>query len=377
MTQHAFLPPSGASAWKHCAQWSHMNQKFPSVDTEESEEGTAAHWACSELLEGRIHQENESAPNGFALTGEMLDSADIYFDTAEARIKHRFQAPHHMQIEQTLPIPQIGPDCFGTPDLWAYNVSNCRLEILDFKYGHGFVDEYFNPQGLLYMLGIINFLEVQKICINPELIMVSFTIVQPRCYYRGEPVRTHSYRVTEALPHVQALQLAAGNARQLNPVAATGAHCKHCPGRHACDALQQAAYSDMEFSSSRQPHDLSPGAASLELRMLESAYDRIGARIEGLSELVTAKLRAGERVPHHSLEASRGRREWNIPAEQVITIGQMLGKDLSKVKAITPNQAENKIDSSVINMYSQIIPGAQKLVKQNNEKASRVFGKGD
>lgn len=368
MPAHSFLPPSGAAAWSKCAQWPSMNAKFPQDDSPESMEGTAAHWVLSEMLAGRIHKENESAPNGIIVTGEMLDGAELACETI-------WQRPSLGQwhIEEQVSISSVHPDCFGTPDLWAFTVGNAHLEIIDYKYGHGFVDEYFNPQGLLYMLGILETVKAQVI--NPLLVTVSFTIVQPRCFYRGAPVRTHSYVVRDAADHLIKLQRAALEAYVPNPVARTNVECDHCPGRHACDALQEAAYSDAEFATDRQPHDLTPQAAALELRMLERALERLGARVDGLRELTAANIRAGARVSHYSLESGRGRQQWTTTPEQIITIGQLLGKDLSKPGVITPVQAKKiGVDESVISAYSSIIPGSLKLIPQNNDHARRVFG---
>jgi hypothetical protein len=368
--QHSFLPPSGAAAWSKCAQWPSMNKKFPQDDSSESLEGTAAHWVLSEMLAGRIHKEGSLAPNSIMVTGEMLDGAELVLDTLSAR---KMLGPG-LHIEETVSIP-IHPDCFGTPDVWAFNLGAAHLEIIDYKFGHGFVDEYFNPQGLLYMIGILEKLKVQ--IINPMLVTVSFTICQPRCFYRGAPVRTHNYTVQEAAEHLLKLRRAAEAAMSPFPLATTNPECDHCPGRHACDALQEAAYSDAEFASDRQPHDLTPQAAALELRMLSRSLERLGARVTGLQELTLANMRAGARVAHYRIEAGRGRRQWTTSPEQIITIGKMLGKDLSKPGVITPAQAEKIIDASVISAYSVNTPGAAKLVPEHNDAASRVFGRGN
>lgn len=346
-----------------------MNQKFPQADTEESLEGTAAHWVLAEMVSGRICKEGELSPNGVMVTGEMLDGAELAFDTVNQRVSIRERAQGALHIEETVNIP-IHPECFGTPDIWAYNIGAAHLEIIDYKYGHGFVDEYFNPQGLLYMAGIVE----QLNSINPLLITVSFTIVQPRCFYRGAPVRTHNYTVQEAAEHLLKLQRAAQAAMSPFPLATTNDECEHCPGRHACDPLQEGAYEAAQFASDRLPHDLSPEAASLELRMMQTRYKLLGARITGLEELTLGNLRAGKRVPHHRVEHGRGRRQWTASPEQIITIGRLLGKDLSKVTAITPSQAEKYIDASVISAYCVNTPGAAKLVPENNAQVARVFG---
>jgi len=88
MTQHAFLPPSGAAAWQHCALWPTMNQRYPQDDTPQTLEGDAAHWVSSEFLYGRrAIVEGSKAPNGEIVTGEMLDGAELYADTVFEHMK--------------------------------------------------------------------------------------------------------------------------------------------------------------------------------------------------------------------------------------------------------------------------------------------------
>ena len=369
--QHSFLPPSGASAWGLCAMWPLMNKTFPQDDSPESVEGTAAHWVNTEMMAFRLPAENSLAPNGVMVTGEMLDAGELWCEVAAARTAG--MAPLH--VEELVRIPQIHEECFGTPDLWAFNLGKNHLEILDFKFGHGFVDEFWNPQGLLYMLGILKSLE-DKLC-NPMTVTVSFTIVQPRCFYRGAPVRTHSYVVSEAADEIMRLKRAASAANDPRPLARTNIHCDHCPGRHACSALQESAYHDAEFTNDRLPHNLTPQAAALELRMLKRAQQRINARVDGLEELTLANLKRGERIAHFKLEAGKGKRVWNISTEQLATIGDLLGKKLTKIIPLTPKQAENYIDTSVITAYCSNIPGSVKLVPENNDQVRRVFGPSD
>jgi hypothetical protein len=361
---HSFLPPSGASAWSRCALWPTMNANHPQDDSPESIEGTAAHWVVTELLSGRTVTESATAPNGVIVSGEMLDGADLVCETVGRRLPVA-----QLHLEETLAIPAIHADCFGTPDIWAY--SDGHLEVIDYKFGHGFVDEYFNLQGLLYAIGILWKLGIYTTYTGT----ISFTVVQPRCYYRGEPVRTHTYTIAEAGEYIDAMRSAALMAHQQQPTAITGEQCEQCPGRHACSALQRSAYSAAEHADNRQPHTLTPQAAALELRMLERAYERLGARVDGLKELTLANIRAGAHIPYYRAEAGKGKAQWNVSDETIITVGKMLGKDLSKITAVTPNQAKKYIDESVIIGYSQHIPGSVKLIPENNSDARRVFGK--
>ena len=159
------------------------------------------------------------------------------------------------------------------------------------------------------------------------------------------------------------------------PTATTGAHCKHCPGRHACPALQQGAYSDAEFAVKSLPVDLSPAAAALELKILERSLDRLTARVEGLRESLLVLGRQGERLPYYRMEQGYGRPTWTLPAEQVIAMGELMGADLAKVGVVTPAQAKKLgVDESVIKAYSVTPLGSMKLVPDDTGDARRVFG---
>jgi hypothetical protein len=367
---HSFLPPSGAAAWSRCALWPLMNQRYPQDDTAESIEGTAAHWVATEMIAGRIHPEGSPTLNGVFVTGEMIDGAELIAEVVTARM-----GGLTLHIEEQIAAPRIHPDCFGTPDVWARTGSTNRIEIVDYKFGHGFVDEYFNPQGLIYLAGILD-REYNVDKIDPN-ISVSFTVVQPRCFNRGAPVRTHTFTVRETQPYMLAFVAAAEAAMQPQPTSTTNDECGHCPGRHACSVLQQSAYLAAEMSSDRVPFDLTPKAAGLELRMLERAQERLTARVDGLRELTLANLRRGDAVPYYGLEASKGRAQWTLPTEQLIAVGKLLGKDLAKPSVVTPAQAKKLgVDDAVILAYSENTLGTQKLVKRNNVTLRNVFGNG-
>ncbi len=372
---HSFLPPSGASAWSKCALWATMNQRYPQDESPAALEGTAAHWVAWEMLNAQsdveMPQEGSSTPNKLTVTGEMLDGGELLIETIQARLAV-CGAGSGPFIEQQISIPSLGENCFGTPDCWGWNPATKHIEIIDYKFGHRFVDEYFNPQGLLYLFGILS--KINPAWSFQEQISVSFTVVQPRCYYKGSPVRTHSFWLKDAGPYFQQFQIMAGAALASQPTATTNPHCCDCSGRHACPTLQQAAYSDAEFATDRQPYDLSPQAAALELKMLERASDRLQARVEGLRELTIANLKTGVSIPHYHLEPSSGRARWNLPNDQIISIGQLLGKDLSKTEVITPAQAKKLgVDESVIKAYSQN-NSSLKLIADNPADARRVFG---
>lgn len=372
---HAFLPPSSASSWTECALWPTMNQRYPREASAEAAEGTAAHWAAWEILAGRECKEGAAAPNGQIITEEMLDGADLLVEQIRLRMRGKMK----LNIEETITIP-FGEGNFGTPDVWGVTLEGIsHIEIIDYKFGHRFVDEWWNPQGLCYLAGIVEILcdewKIGPGALDQMGVTVSFTVVQPRCFYKGKPVRTHTFKLIEAREHFNKLANMAEAATVAAPVATTNTHCIDCPGRHACPALQLAAYSDAEVSNARSPVDLTPEAAALELRFLSRSLDRLEARVDGLKELVIANLRAGKGVPYYRLEPGYGRKSWIIPDGQVLAIGQLYGKDLSKTDVITPTQAKKiGIHESIIDANSFTPSTTLKLVAENPADARKVFG---
>lgn len=371
---HSILPPSGAAAWKLCGLWVAMNQAYPQPDTPESLEGNAAHWVFAEMLAGRPVLEGMQAPNGVVVTEEMIEGGELVVDTVRAKIP----AGTVLHVEEPVAIARIHAQCWGTPDIWAFVQQALTLEVIDYKFGHRFVDEYENDQGVAYTAGILDHL-ADVLGKGPGLldqaIKVNFTVVQPRCFYKGSPVRTWSVMASDLRAHINQLTNAAGVALAPNPPAVTNPECGDCPGRHACPALQQAAYYDAEFAVRSSPVELPPAAASLELRMMERALERLQARVEGMREAVATYIRQGHSVPFHRAEQGYGRQQWTMPVDQVLAMGSLMGVDLSKPGVKTPKQAQKSgVDEAVIKAYSVTPLGSIKLVPDNPADARRVFG---
>jgi hypothetical protein len=355
-----------------------MNARYPREASAEAAEGDAAHWCAWEILAGRECKEGAAAPNGQIITEEMLDGADLIIETVQKQMGIIRTPMAALRVEQKVAVP-FGTGNFGTPDLWAISAELRNIAIFDYKFGHRFVDEWWNPQGLCYLAGIVEILcsewKIGPGAFDQMGVTVSFTVIQPRCYYKGKPVRTHTFKLIEAREHFNRLANMAEAATVAAPVATTNTHCIDCPGRHACSALQLAAYSDAEVSNARSPVDLTPEAAALELRFLSRSLDRLEARVDGLRELAIANLRAGKPNPYFRLEPGFGRKAWIIPDGQVLAIGQLYGKDLSKTAVITPSQAKKAgVDEKIIDANSFIPSTTLKLVAENPADARKVFG---
>ena len=230
MSAHCFFPPSGAKAWRKCAAWSSMNQRYPQEDTEASKEGTAAHWVAWGVHAGQDMHEGMEAPNGMIVTAEMVGGAEMLI----AEI-NKLSNP---KIEQTVIISRVHANCFGTPDVWDFDPITKRLTVLDYKFGHRFVDEYENEQIISYVAGILEL--VEKDGVTEMDVTVNAIIVQPRCFYKGKPIRTWTFKASAIRGIVNNLNKAAQDALDADPLAVTNSECGDCPGRHACSVFQMA-----------------------------------------------------------------------------------------------------------------------------------------
>lgn len=372
---HAFLPPSGAKAWSKCSMWPTMNQLFPQDDSEDAREGNAAHWVAWQLIQnGWLPDVGFMTPENMPVTDEMQEGALFFVERLKPYMEHAAQ----FQIEQWQPIGWISEHCAGTPDLWFYDQTNGVLHVFDYKFGHRFVDEFENLQGVCYEIGILDKLANtfrKPVGLIDDLITCHFHVIQPRCFYKGEPHRTWVHKASD-LRSIGNMLIAAGERAISNPVATTNEECRDCPGRHACTALQQAAYSDAEFACASSPLELDITQASRELRMLQRALARLNARVDGLAESVKSQMLNGKQAPFHQIGFGRASRVWKLPNEEVLAIGQLFGKDFSKKSVLTPKQVIDlhTIDEAVISEYTERKSGVARLEPVDNNQARKVFG---
>jgi hypothetical protein len=374
--QHAFLPPSGAAIWVKCAAAPTMWRRYPEAsDKVEAIEGEGAHWACEEMQAGRVIDVGLVAPNGVVLTEEMVEGAELYFgEILDVLARYAAFPRPTLQVEQRVTMPSIHPENWGTPDTWFWVDKAKHLYLFDYKFGHDYVDEYENWQLMDYASGILDMLGIDGH--EDQRTTVTLTIVQPRCFGHGDPVRRLTVRASELRASFNILRMAAEAATAPNPVATVNAKCKHCAGRHACEVLQRSAYEGMALSKVSVPVDLPAPALGLELAMLKRAMEAMKARVSGLEESVFAAVQRGERVPGWFVEYSSGRQIFNRPASEVIALGELMGIPLGKQATVTPKQAiKLGIPESIITAVSEVPRGAPKLVADNLTAMRKVFSK--
>lgn len=374
MTGHSAVAPSGAHRWLKCAASVAAALRNPQPDSAASRDGTAAHWAAGEMLQGRSVAAGQIAPNGVEIDDEMLDAACVYLDDVQAVLR-QLQPDARPVIEQSMPIVRIHADCHGTPDAWVVSATldgERVLVVWDFKYGHRPVYADENPQLICYVAGILEALDVTGI--QDQALTVSMRVVQPRSYHRrGGPVDVWNVRASDLRGWVNRLSGAAGMAMLGDGTAVAGSHCRDCPGLHDCDAAQRAALSICDEPGSPLPVTLSAQALGAEIRYLRRGAELVGERLEALEAQAQAMIGRGEPVPGLVMEPGRSRKVWTIEPAKVILYGQTLGLDLAKPATVTPTQAAKAgVPDAVLSTITEARPGALKLVEADHRDA-RVF----
>lgn len=375
--QHAFLPPSSAACWVVCPLWATMNRLYPELgEKPEAAEGEAGHWAFAEMLFQRQVLEGAIAANGVAVTGEMLEGAQLYVETvAEA---YASMVVSHYAVEQRVQIPRIHANNWGTPDTWLFGhnptTGRAKLVVLDYKFGHEFVEVFENWQLIDYTCGLLDELGIDGL--GDQVTDVEFWVVQPRTYHKDGPRRRWKTAASNLRPLFNKLANAAEAAHAEHPLAKPEPeNCKHCPGRHACEALQREGYKTAAVARMSTPLEMSQEAMGLELKMLQRAVKLAEARASGLAQQIEYALASGQYSPHYAMESTPARLAWNKSDEEILALGGLLGVDLAaKPEAITPTQAKTKLDPAVLEMYSYRPRGSLKLVPVNVAGLRKVFG---
>lgn len=351
MNAHAFLPPSGADAWVPCALWPTMNARYPSDSTEESEEGRAAHWVVEERAWGAVHKEGDRAPNGYLVTQEMLDGADLWLSAIRPVLGLV------LHVEETLAALPDAPENWGTPDLWTFSAPH--LDVYDYKFGHGYVAVEENWQLINYALLVLGQLQVP----DDREVLVRLHVVQPRCY-DAEPHRTWTVVASDLRAHANILHAAVVASRDPLPKARTGTHCKHCPGRHACAVLQRDGFSSMDEAFRTLPQELPPEALAVEMSMVERALERLRARASGLQTACLALAREGK-LPGWQIERGRSTERWLKSPAEVLAFADQLGIDISKPDVpMTPGQTRKAgMPDAIVALLTERTPGPEKLTR--------------
>jgi hypothetical protein len=363
---HSYLAPSSAHVRRQCAAAAQLMAAYPKPDTDESREGTVAHWVALMMLNGgemveRPHPEIE-------VTDEMREAAEVYYSDVIAIVPD-LQGLH---LEERVSIPTLTGESCGTPDAWhmGHPGGVWTLTVWDYKYGHRYVPAFENWQLIEYVAGILDFQQVTGA--HDEYLIVDMRVIQPRCFVGGSSVRSWRVRASDLRGYINEARNFEERA-MLGGLATTGPECRDCVSG-ACSAAGAAAYNAIDVTMEPQPFDLSPEALGLELRKLRRAKEALEARFVPLEQQAIALIKSGKRVPWNALEQGQARAVWTVPADEVAALGGLLGIETMQTKPLTPNQViKNGAPADLVTGMSRRPVGELKLKPDDGSAARKVF----
>lgn len=375
MTFTGILRPSSAAEWgpDGCPASPSMQALFPEPDGIEAREGTAAHHVATEGVLGRIVKEGDAAPNGVAIDRDMVKGAALYINAVLSRA--RLASPTALMRVETKVFGHktVHPQNEGTPDTFILDAANLRADILDFKYGFGFVSEFRHPQLLNYAVMVFETSGFTRE--ETQGWAVGFHVVQPR-YYSRDPVRTWETTADEVWAFADRLREAALKATGPNPPAIAGPHCLNCSARIHCEAARRATGAMLSFASSGVPQGMDAAAMGPQLLLVRTAIKRLESMAKGLDAELMVRVERGERVPGWRRGNARTQERWIDPAA-TLAMGALMGVDLAaEPEPISPFQARalKRIDDAVIAAYATRPTGKAKLIPDDENPADLIFG---
>ena len=368
---HSILAPSSAPIWGHCAGYVLMDSMYPEEEeTPETKEGTAVHWVGAEglKLQSVTHLLGATAPNGVVITQEMLDCVQVYLDDVKSLVTLR---PH---IEEKLHIPKIHQECFGTPDVWCYNMYDHVVYLWDYKHGHGEVP-VMNYQMVCYLAGIMTALDL-----DDQIIKAVVTIVQPRCFSDEGPVRRETIMLSDLRGVINTLEAKALEALAPDAQVVSGNHCRYCPARLHCKAARHAAHNAIDYAFSALPNDMDGDALSFEVALLQRGLKAIEYRLESVQAKAISVIHNQGRVPGFGIKMGSGNRKFDGDIKTIIDAGKKLGVNmLQDPKLITPaefdKQTKGKDVTEVAKYITKSVTGL-KLVPATETAAIKAFKPG-
>jgi len=362
---HSRVSPSSAAQWIHCAGMVDMIKDIPDTPSESALEGDTAHWVASQLItKPDLNIIGMTAPTGHIVDKDMFDYIAPY--AADVR---KAAGASRVYVEETVQIPGIHAEAYGTPDCWYFDGPKDTLYIWDLKYGWGLVDVYENWQMLMYAVGIVG-----GAIGAGRGFTIRLRLVQPRPWHEDGPIREWVLSSVNLLPYAERLKAAAYEALGGNATLCSGPHCRYCLTRPTCPADRQASMSAIDVAGIPVGHDVLN--FEYELDILARAKDIVNQRYDALEEYVKELIKGGTIVPGLCIKSVPGRgSSWTKPVEEIVTLGNIFNIDVTKPLAVlTPTQAiKAGIPKEMIEGYSQYKPSGLKLVKDDQRKVKELL----
>ena len=388
MSEHAVLAPSSAPQWGVCSGSVAAQMSAPNIETQESKEGTAAHWVGSECLTawrspalgdllcsdwlGKI------APNGVVIDDKMVEGAQIYVDDV-LKVAQQFHATQQLLVEHRVYMPQIHELNWGTLDGCLALLVNGVVYLWDYKHGHREVDAEGNLQMIDYLAGIMHEFKINGA--DDQRIEFVIRVVQPYAYHANGAVSEWRGKLSDLRPYVNQLTHMANEA-MTNPRFTAGKHCRDCSAVGTCATARRYQYAFADYVNepyiidNMTGHDL-----AVERGILRDSLAVGKSRLQAIEDELAHRIKNGDASTGLTVESKQSNRwYWTIGTKQAIALCAQFGADVSKPDVLTPKQAIAKVDAAMRGPFEQTLKTVIKqpatslqLIPAEESLTSRAF----
>lgn len=308
--KHSSRGASSASRWLACPGSLILTERLNiqgliyNSSNRAAAEGTAAHLVLSTCLEDgtdapdMADMEIEVEGFVFAVDQEMIDGVQECLDW----VRNRVSQAKAEGFEVTLLIEKsmtsiFDDDVYGTADIIIV-IHGDRIIVVDFKYGRGVTVEPDSDQNAYYIyLTIENYLGP-----HTDDFIVESWIAQPRIPHPDGTIRCYEttakaiedWWMHTVLPGIEATR------DETSPLV-LGSHCKWCPNKAHCPAMQGEAF---EFPIGGEASTLT----DIELGVLLDRLDAIKAFQPVLEQEALRRARQGDKIPGRKLVRKKANR---------------------------------------------------------------------
>ena len=385
--QHAQLAPSFAPVWANCSGSVLASLSEPNIETQQSREGTAAHWVGADCLEvWRDHPSycpstsdwiGKTAPNGVIIDQKMAEGASVLVqDVLDVANKHG--GLRSIMVEHRVHMPQVHAENWGTLDVCLWVKDKGILYVWDYKHGHRETKAEGNWQMIDYVAGLYNELDIDGL--QDQHIAVHMRIVQPFCYSSPFDIDEWSVMYSDLRPYFNQLHAKAHEALE-QPTMTTGKHCRDCPAVGPCAVSRKGRYSYIDYVNEPYEMDnMNDADLAVERGILRDGLAAAKARLDAIEDELAHRVGNGGTGSGLQLEAKPGRRKWTVPAAEAVAFVGAFGADVGVLSVLTPTQSTAKVPADLRPAFKEAVkaiserpPGSLKLTQAGDTIAARAF----
>lgn len=350
---HAPLAPSASHRWMHCPGSVAACAGLPNEDSSYSAEGTFAHGIAAELLLSdkdattAIGRKDTLDVGGgqkltFTFDKDMAAAVQVYLDVVRGLSMVRGGTISKDSVECKV---RLSGKVYGTGDVVLWSEDQRWLDVVDLKMGQGvFVDVEGNSQLVIYALGA--FAELGRTLQSVE--GVTLHIVQPR-HHGGEPHRQWTITPEQLGEWRRVIAEAELATMQKDAPLSPGGHCRFCPARSTCKALQGAALTAaQDVFPTLDPLAL-PVAPPLvetltgdQIAKILRAAKTVKSWVEAVESEAFVRAKAGTVIPGYKLVQKLGHRKWIDEVDAAQAFVKLKVDPWAPRELMSPAQLEKK-----------------------------------